>query len=54
MILAFMYVVIFTPVALVFRMAGRDVMSRKLDPEAETYWIESAEPRPPDGYYKQF
>ncbi len=42
--LALLYGLVFTPIALVFRLAGRDALHRKLDRDASTYW----EPYRPD------
>ena len=36
--LAIVYFGVFTPVALVFRLMGRDALKRKLDRQAATYW----------------
>lgn len=45
---------LFTPLALFFKLIGRDPMQRKLAPDAETYW----EKRPPapeaKRYFRQF
>ena len=38
-ILAALFYLLFTPVALFFRLIGRDLMHRRLDPSAETYWV---------------
>jgi len=42
--LGFLYFLIFTPIALVFRLVGRDALQRSADPGAKTYW----EPYQPD------
>ena len=42
--LALLYFAVFTPIALVFRMIGRDALQRPFDFRAETYW----EPYRPD------
>ncbi len=42
--LALVYYGLFTPIALFFRLTGRDALKRKLDPAAPTYW----EPYNPD------
>jgi Saxitoxin biosynthesis operon protein SxtJ len=36
--LGLLYLAIFAPVALVFRLAGRDALHRKFDPAAKSYW----------------
>jgi hypothetical protein len=37
-LLALFYFLILTPVGIVFKISGRDAMSRKLDSNASTYW----------------
>jgi hypothetical protein len=48
------FFLVFTPVALIFKMIGRDSLHRRFDPAAPTYWIE----RNPDvamkRYFRQF
>ena len=36
--LTILYFMVFTPIALLFRLIGRDALKRKLDPKAKTYW----------------
>ncbi len=38
-LLTIFFFLVLTPVALVFRLIGRDALHRKLDREAESYWI---------------
>lgn len=46
---------LFTPMAIVMRMAGRDVMHRKFDKTAASYWIRRDPPGPdPTGLPNQF
>jgi hypothetical protein len=48
------YYCVLTPVALVFRLVGRDALTLKLDSRATTYWVERP-PSPEAGrYFKQF
>jgi hypothetical protein len=53
-IMALVYFGIVTPIALVFRLAGRDALARRRDPARRSYW----EPRAAAGdikrYYRQF
>ncbi len=42
-VLTLFFFLVITPVGLVARMAGKDFLRLKLDPNARTYWI----PRPP-------
>jgi hypothetical protein len=39
-ILALMFFLVFTPVALVFRLRGRDALGLKPKPGAATYWVD--------------
>ncbi len=39
-LLTIFFFVVLTPVAFVFRVIGRDALHRKLDREADSYWIE--------------
>jgi len=53
-ILAVLYFGVFTPISLVFRLIGRDVLHRRFDASAKTYWTPR---RPVDDvrrYYRQF
>jgi len=52
--LTIIYYLIFTPVALVFRLVGRDALHRNLDPQTATYWEEHNPNRGPARYFKQF
>jgi hypothetical protein len=36
--LALLYFLVFSPLAIFFRMVGRDALQRKFEPEATTYW----------------
>jgi hypothetical protein len=54
LILAIVYYLVLTPVALLMRLMGRDPMQRKLDPSATTYWIERQPPSDMKQYFKQF
>lgn len=39
-VLVLMFGLMFVPMALWFRLLGRDVLARRLDPAASSYWIE--------------
>ena len=43
-----------TPIALLFRLTGRDPMQRKLDREASTYWTRRSPIADVARYYRQF
>lgn len=46
--LGVIYFIVMTPVALFFKITGRDELRRKYDPSAKSYWI-MREPPGPDG-----
>ena len=53
-IMGTLFYVLITPVGILFKLTGRDVMKRRFDPEAETYWTEARSGRPREHYFKQF
>ena len=55
LVLGGIYFLVFTPVAVAMRLAGRDALRRKLDAQAKTYWIDRDPPGPPpDSLPNQF
>jgi hypothetical protein len=42
------------PVAIFFRITGRDPMQREYDPDADSYWSDPRPARPSDDYFRQF
>ena len=52
--LACIYFLVFTPVALIFRVIGRDAMCRKFDRAAGTYWVRRNPSSPGGRYFRQF
>lgn len=48
------YYVVITPVAVLFRIIGRDALHRKFDPAAATYWIRRQPPENTKRYFRQF
>jgi hypothetical protein len=52
-ILAILYFVIVTPIALVMRLFGRDTMQRKLEPTAQSYWRPIPERTDASTYFRQ-
>ena len=54
LLIAAIYFLLITPMALVMRGVGRDPLSRRFDRDAKTYWV----PRPPNSdpgrYFRQF
>jgi hypothetical protein len=51
--LAVLFYGLFTPVALVFRLVGRDAMCRRLDRGAESYWIRRERREDVGRYFRQ-
>jgi len=49
----FFYAVV-TPIALLFKIIGRDPLCRKFDQQADTYWIPYKHKRPARDYFHQF
>jgi hypothetical protein len=48
------YYLVITPIGLVFKLIGRDGMTRKLDPKMASYWVDRGAPRPPGSYFKLY
>lgn len=53
-ILVLIWLCVFTPIALWFRISGRDVLERTLEPARATYWIPRATDRPRKQYLRQY
>jgi len=53
-VLAILYYGLFTPIAAVFRLIGRDALDRTLQPAAATYWTPKPTTTDPRRYFKQF
>jgi hypothetical protein len=53
-ILTMMFYLILTPVALVFKLIGRDALHRRFEPAAPTYWIKRTPPATVKRYFRQF
>lgn len=50
-----LFFLVFTPVGVISRMAGRDALRLRRDPGASTYWIERTPPGPrPETMVRQF
>ena len=52
-LLAAVYFLLFTPIALVFRLIGRDALRRSFDPAAGSYWVPHKPPASLDRYFHQ-
>lgn len=53
-IMGTLYFLIIGPIALLFRLFGRDSMHRGYDPEAPTYWTDARPPRDKESYFHQY
>lgn len=53
-LLAIIFYGIFTPVGLIFKMIGRDLMNRAYDVQAKTYWTLKPVRSDARGYFRQF
>lgn len=53
-LLAAFYFLLLTPLALFFRLIGRDPLHRKFDSAANSYWGTRSPPRGLDRYFQQF
>ncbi len=53
LLMATFYFLILTPVGLVFRLSGRDVLDRKFKADTPTYWLPRQKTRDPEQYFHQ-
>lgn len=53
LILAVIYFAVFAPVALLFKLTGRDALDRQLDRTSVTYWRPKAQPKGVESYFRQ-
>jgi len=53
-LLAAFYFLLLTPLALVFRLIGRDSLCRRYEPDAESYWVEHTSSDKMERYLHQF
>lgn len=49
-----LFLILITPVALFFKVTGRDTMRRRLDEKSDSYWEEYPRTEDPGRYVKQF
>ncbi len=52
-ILLAIFLLVFTPFAIVFRLIGRDALQRRIDRDADTYWQPKDQPKDVASYYRQ-
>jgi hypothetical protein len=53
-VMGVIYFLVITPIAVVFKLMGRDALNRKIDKSAQTYWVEHRTGGDPKRYFKQF
>jgi hypothetical protein len=53
-LMAVIYYLVITPIGLVFRLVGRDVLGRRLDKQKPSYWHVRTTPRDPASYFKLY
>ena len=53
-VLAVVFVVVITPIALIMRVVGRDPLRRRIDRAAGSYWIPREHPPAADSWRQQF
>jgi uncharacterized membrane protein len=53
-VLGCMFYGIFTPLAVLFRIIGRDTLSRRRRPTADTYWSAKGQPAQASSYFRPF
>jgi hypothetical protein len=53
-VLAIVYYGILTPIGLALRLGGRDLLRRKFDPHAPSYWVDRPAARNVKSYFRQF
>jgi hypothetical protein len=52
-LLLVIYFLVFTPVAMLFRIIGRDALARKIDRGAATYWRAKESRADVESYFRQ-
>jgi hypothetical protein len=53
-LLAIFYYLILAPIGLIFRLTGRDMLQRKYDAKANSYWLKRSQPDTAERYFHQF
>lgn len=53
LVLALVYYLALTPIGLTMRLFRHDPLSRRFDPEAQSYWVRRGGPRPAESYFQQ-
>lgn len=53
-VLAIVFFGVLTPVAVFFRLTGRDPLAKRYDPEKKSYWVDLPEVSDKKDYFRQF
>jgi hypothetical protein len=53
-VMALIFFGLLTPVGLIFRLMGRDILNRRFDPTASTYWQPHTQVLDSERYFQQF
>lgn len=53
-VMAVVFFGLFTPIGIVFRLIGRDALTRRFDRNASTYWVPRPGTRSANQYFRQF
>jgi hypothetical protein len=53
LLMAAFYFFVLTPVGLVFKLLGRDILARRFEPDAPTYWTPRQHTDDPERYFHQ-
>ena len=53
-VMALFFFGLLTPVGLIFRLMGRDILNRRFDPDAPTYWQRHKQAHDSERYFQQF
>jgi intracellular septation protein A len=53
-VLGVLFYLVLTPIGLVFRLMGRDLLTRSFDRSASSYWVRRAPVTDINSYYRQF
>ena len=53
-ILVVIYFLVFTPVAVILRLSGKDPLERRFDPQRKSYWIEVSTGAETSRYFSQY
>ena len=54
LVLAITYFFVLMPIGLIIRLTGRDPMTRRFEPDVQSYWVEHRPDKEPSRYFRQF